>query len=56
MYSTTTNRLAPPHKARKPAKPESVWSRYAGATAGDKATKKKAKKSGKDKKVVFTPA
>ena len=48
--------MAPPHKAKRPVKAESVWSRYSGATAGDEATKKKPKKSGKDKKVVFTPA
>ena len=56
MYSSTTNRMAPPHKAKKPVKPESVWSRYTGATAGDKATRKKTKAAGKDRKVIFTPA
>ena len=55
MYSNTSNRLAPPPKAKKPVKAESVWSRYQSATTGDEATKKKKKGGGKGKKVVFTP-
>ena len=55
MYSYTSNRLAPPPKAKKPVKAESVWSRYQSATTGDEATKSKRKGGGKGKKVVFTP-